>query len=586
MSAVSLYVLSTQTDLRRAADLAIGASAPHLGIAAGLVLASVGAKAVRWRLLLGEPGLGLGRLAGASLVGYLFSTFLPLRAGELVRSMALRQVEGVALSRSLASIVVEKVFDVASLLLLLVLVALMSPLPGWASMGSVSAGLGLLALGALIVLVPKVHGSVGGFLERRWPAFGSKVSGWLGEFASGLAGRVWRPRSLAAIVGWSLAAWVGGAITVWLGLTALGIGVPPWAAVLVLVVTNLGMAVPSAPGYIGVYHYLVVLALSVYGIDTERALAAGLVLHLLIFGSLTAFGLVAMASMGIGLRGISGGGPAGQQPPDAGDRLQQIALDHLCQVPLHRAIVRTAEAAMVSALTLEPPVVDAGCGDGIFAALAMPGRADLGVDLDIGALREAAARRAHRLVVLCSLEDLPIASESVGSVVCNSVIEHVRDIDRALAELVRILRPGGFLVITTPAPSFTRSLLSYRVLWAVGLRGMAEAYGRWFNRISHHYHFWDAEVWEAKLRELGIELQVCRPYLGSMAMAAFEVAHYLEAFRLIWKRLLGRWVLFPKLARWSPAVRVRARLVANLCARNPKRQSGYIFLLGQKGRDA
>lgn len=309
VSAISLYALSVQTDLGRAMELALRAPAPQMVLAAALILLSVWAKSVRWGLLLGMPGLRISRLMGVSLVGYLFSTFLPFRAGELVRAIALHKVEGVGISRSLASIVLEKVFDVATLLTLLVLVALASPLPPWAAAGSASAGVGLLVLCTLVALAPRIQ-QLSGKLEGRWPWLGGTVSRWLQEFAEGLGGQIRWTSSLVAIVGWSLVAWGSGMVTLWLGLGAVGILAPLWLAGLILVITNLGMAVPSAPGYVGVYHYLVALCLSAYGIDAERSTAAALVLHLLLFGSLAVFALTAMAALGLGIRQLSSEGRA------------------------------------------------------------------------------------------------------------------------------------------------------------------------------------------------------------------------------------------------------------------------------------
>jgi SAM-dependent methyltransferase len=262
--------------------------------------------------------------------------------------------------------------------------------------------------------------------------------------------------------------------------------------------------------------------------------------------------------------------------------LREIVLDHLCLVPMHRAVVRSVEAAKLRALELEAPVLDAGCGDGVFASLALSRPADLGVDSDVEAALEASARRWHRLIAVSDLRALPFASESFGSVVCNSVIEHVPDVDKALAELARVLKSGGRLIITTPLPTFTELLLTCRVLDAIGLHGLAEAYGRWFNRLSRHYHFFGVGEWERRLREVGLELLIYDRYLDGTAMAVFEMAHYLDAFRLILKHFWGRWVLFPKLARRSPLVRLKARLLAAFGAREPKERAGYLFLLARK----
>ncbi len=262
-----------------------------------------------------------------------------------------------------------------------------------------------------------------------------------------------------------------------------------------------------------------------------------------------------------------------------------IAVAHLVQVPLHRAIVRTAEAVRLKRMPLERPTLDAGCGDGIFAAIAFGQhnyRADLGIDADMEALRTAHRKSSHRLLLCSDLGAIPLASESVGSIVCNSVIEHIPHADRALSEFARILKPRGWLALTTPTPNFTDTLLTVRILKWVGLRRLAAAYGRWFNRISHHYTLLSPETWASKLSYLGFRVTHTEHYLDSVAMAAFELAHYLEAYRLAIEGLVGRWVLFPRLAALSPTTKLKATLIGRLCARKPHGRAGYAFLLAQK----
>jgi uncharacterized membrane protein YbhN (UPF0104 family) len=82
---------------------------------------------------------------------------------------------------------------------------------------------------------------------------------------------------------WSLAIWGVSALFVYSIMLAFHIDAPVTAAVLLLCATNLGMAVPSSPGYVGVYHYLVVTSLSLFGVERELALSYAFVLHLLAF---------------------------------------------------------------------------------------------------------------------------------------------------------------------------------------------------------------------------------------------------------------------------------------------------------------
>jgi uncharacterized membrane protein YbhN (UPF0104 family) len=85
---------------------------------------------------------------------------------------------------------------------------------------------------------------------------------------------------VAAFTLWLLAFLMDAAV-----MRAFGFNAPWTAPALVLVLTNLGMTVPSAPGYVGVYHSIVVLALTPFAIDPASALAYAFALHAVGFGS-------------------------------------------------------------------------------------------------------------------------------------------------------------------------------------------------------------------------------------------------------------------------------------------------------------
>jgi ubiquinone/menaquinone biosynthesis C-methylase UbiE len=124
--------------------------------------------------------------------------------------------------------------------------------------------------------------------------------------------------------------------------------------------------------------------------------------------------------------------------------------------------------------------LDAGCGDGRYlAALAdeLPGQR-AGVDISERIL-ETARRRVDADFRRANLEALPFAGEEFDVVLCSQVIEHVLDADLAVAELARVLRPGGALVISTDnAHNYvTRTLNAPRTL-AVGALRLHGARGR------------------------------------------------------------------------------------------------------------
>jgi SAM-dependent methyltransferase len=136
-------------------------------------------------------------------------------------------------------------------------------------------------------------------------------------------------------------------------------------------------------------------------------------------------------------------------------------------------------------------ILDLGCGDGAAASLAgqrNPGHHMVGLDWSAGALRRA--RRQGLTVVRSGTDPLPVASGSVDVVMMSELIEHLVDTDSALDEVLRVLRPGGSLLLSTPnlAAWYNRGLVALGVqpiFSEVSLRGV---YGRPGHVVAGHLH--------------------------------------------------------------------------------------------------
>jgi len=108
-------------------------------------------------------------------------------------------------------------------------------------------------------------------------------------------------------------------------------------------------------------------------------------------------------------------------------------------------------ARLREALVGRPPglVLDVGCWDGAFTRGVIDSGDVIGLDVSHSALRAAARRRLRPVRGQAEL-GLPFASGSFATVVAGEIIEHVFDTQRVLNELARVLRPGGWLAVTTP----------------------------------------------------------------------------------------------------------------------------------------
>ena len=256
---------------------------PYLVLAFSALLLAVWLRAVRWRVLFyPQTGLSLSTLFSIINIGYLFINVLPVRVGELVRAYLAGELLGTGTPRAFSTIVLERTLDVLTIVLLLLGLAPFTPLPLWAVRAGLIAGAGAVVMIVVMIVValnPERGVRMGGWLARWLPERfrGTFTAAW----ASLLDGFtvVKEPGQLLRVVLLSVAIWAGSAMINYWVLVGFTLPAPPTAALLVLCITVLGMVIPSSPGYIGVFEYLVVLTLSLFAIDRDLALSYGLVLH-------------------------------------------------------------------------------------------------------------------------------------------------------------------------------------------------------------------------------------------------------------------------------------------------------------------
>jgi SAM-dependent methyltransferase len=215
----------------------------------------------------------------------------------------------------------------------------------------------------------------------------------------------------------------------------------------------------------------------------------------------------------------------------------------------------------------EAPVLDLGCGDGFLASQLGGARMfDAGLDPDPASLGRAHAAAAHRMQIAGDACALPFPEACFATVIANSVLEHIPDLDRAIQEIARTLRPGGRLLITAPSHRFAALLLGSALLGRI--------YGDWFNRHSRHFHTLGAAEWTQRLEWRGLRVTRSHYYLTAAAMRAFDVAHYLSLPRWACRKLTGKWVA----VKIPPLARLLERWIVPLASAEPRSDGPYIFI--------
>ena len=296
VSAICIVLLARSVDVQQTADAFAHADLPWLGVALVLIGGSLYMRCWKWQLLfLPDDRISLGSSFTCSLIGYMFNTVLPGRLGEVIRATLISQVERVAVGRALGTIFIEKILDVLVLLALLGALVLATPLPAWVTAAGVTASAAFITLAIVFFALSGARGRVVGLIARYLdplPVLRRLRPSHVADTLLGAARSLSRPNLVALQAVGSAALWGCAWLTSLAVLRAFHIDVPWTAVTLLIVTTNLGMTVPSAPGYIGVYEAVAVSTLAIYGVDAGRALGAALALHVLGFGSFTLAGAV------------------------------------------------------------------------------------------------------------------------------------------------------------------------------------------------------------------------------------------------------------------------------------------------------
>ncbi len=285
-----------------------GARVDLLVAGSALLVLGWGVAAVRWRILLApSPGLRVRDAFAYICIGYLSNTVLPFRLGDLARATLIGRKKDLGISRALGSIALERVLDLLALTgVALVLAWAMEIPPAIQAAGITLAGGALGALVFLVVLAfhqKRLH-RITAVLAKVMPHhLADKVMTLIRNFSAG-ADILRRPMGVVSVCGLSMLGWGLAGLTTWTWIRAFQLPVPWQGAFFVLVVINLGSAIPSSPGYVGVYHYLAVLALSLWVPDRNAALAYAIGTHALNMLLNALLGSFFLAREGLSLQGL------------------------------------------------------------------------------------------------------------------------------------------------------------------------------------------------------------------------------------------------------------------------------------------
>ncbi len=228
---------------------------------------------------------------------------LPFRLGEVARGVVAGRRTGLPMSRVFSTIVVEKVLDVLALLLIMGIALPFVDLKGLNQGWIVPVAVVVLVAVVLMLAVvfrPDVALNLVGWAAKVLPAgIGSRLVGMAENVLAGLAPLA-NGRTAVQVLGWSLGTWGINVVTVWVMLLAFNLELSVPVAAVLVVVTNLTMAIPAAPGYVGTFEAAVVALLNgALGVPLDVSQGFALFYHFVGLVPVALMGVIAAVSQGV-----------------------------------------------------------------------------------------------------------------------------------------------------------------------------------------------------------------------------------------------------------------------------------------------
>lgn len=215
--------------------------------------------------------------------------------------------------------------------------------------------------------------------------------------------------------------------------------------------------------------------------------------------------------------------------------------------PAALAIERSVECALLAKQDFERPILDLGCGDGIFAKTLFGESIDVGVDNDPAEIEKARRLDVYKELLVVPGNDIPKEDGSFRTIFSNSVLEHIPDLVPVLGEAYRLLTPGGRFFVTVPTDRFEQHAVLARLLEGLGLRALNRRYRAFYNRFWKHYNVHTPEGWAPVFQDVGFRVVETRLYNPKALCTLTDCLVPLAFPAFLSKKILNRWIAFPAL---------------------------------------
>jgi uncharacterized protein (TIRG00374 family) len=217
-------------------------------------------------------------------LGYMAISLLPARLGEFTRPYLIKKRNGIRMSSTFATIIVERIFDLLSLMILLFVVILRVSLPPFIFRAALTSLVVVLIIFLILILLAVKKEFSLKKIDLVLNKFPSRIEQFsrhfIHAFVEGLEILPDIKRTLCVAL-LSIFIWVLIGLSGYVLFFAFGFDLPLIVAYALLVIVAFGVMLPAAPGFIGNFHFSCVLGLTLFGVSKSEALSYAIALHFL-----------------------------------------------------------------------------------------------------------------------------------------------------------------------------------------------------------------------------------------------------------------------------------------------------------------
>lgn len=313
ISAVFLWLAFRKVDFALVWEQLTGANLAFVALGIGFYFIALFVRTWRWRVLLSPmKSVPIQKLFSILSAGYMANNIYPARAGDLLRAVLLRKNENVPISASLATIIVEHLFDGIAILALVLLnlgqLTSFAPNSQWVDIIETSAfwvglvfGLILLVFIGMVFLPEKMNKVSEWVIKHLVPGkLREPLSGIIHKFADGLQ-VLHSPVQSLLVMFQSVLIWVVEAGLYWGVMRAMRLDLTYQSLLLIVGIVNLVLLVPAAPGGLGTFDAATKSMMEVFGVNPENALSYALLLRAALWLPVTVVGAFFFVKEGISL---------------------------------------------------------------------------------------------------------------------------------------------------------------------------------------------------------------------------------------------------------------------------------------------